>query len=248
MTMVLTPLPPTQNPVTGYESVAENNGLIFPDADGEPMSDNTLQFQWIVTIKEGLETLFATDPNVFVAGDLLWYPTETNNRIRAAPDVMVAFGRPKGYRGSYKQWREGGVAPQVVFEILSPGNRNGEMSQKAIFYDRWGVEEYYVYNPETWAFSALVRSVITGALEDVPLPDSGYISPRLQVRFHLSGDGLVIYRPDGEPLKTHTELFVERDAANAARDAANAARDAERAAKDRLAAKLRELGIDPDAV
>jgi len=45
-----------------------------------------------------LEWLFQDDPNVFVAGDLLWYPTEGNNVIRAAPDAMVIFGRPKGDR------------------------------------------------------------------------------------------------------------------------------------------------------
>jgi len=43
------------------------------------MADNTKQFRWIVTIKEGLEWLFQDDPNVFVAGDLLWYPVEGNN-------------------------------------------------------------------------------------------------------------------------------------------------------------------------
>ncbi len=32
---------------------------------------------------------------------------------------MVVFGRPKGDRGSYKQWLENQIAPQVVFEILS---------------------------------------------------------------------------------------------------------------------------------
>jgi len=65
--------------------------LIYPESDGQPMSDNTKQFRWIVTIKEGLEWLFQNDPNVFVAGDLLWYPTEGNNVTRAAPDAMVAF-------------------------------------------------------------------------------------------------------------------------------------------------------------
>ncbi len=39
-----------------------------------------------------------------------------------APDVMVVFGRPKGRRGSYKQWQEDNIAPQVVFAILSPSN------------------------------------------------------------------------------------------------------------------------------
>src|SRR4051795_2534945 len=114
----------------------------YPDSDGLPMSDNTLQFQWITTLVGGLEALFRDDPNVFVAGDLLWYPVEGDNVTRSAPDAMVAFGRPKGYRGSYKQWVEGGIAPQVVFEILSPGNRAGRMVRKFRFYERFGVEEY----------------------------------------------------------------------------------------------------------
>jgi hypothetical protein len=46
---------------------------------------------------------------------------------------MVAFGHPKGYRGSYKQWEENNVAPQAVFEVLSPGNSPAEMALKVQF-------------------------------------------------------------------------------------------------------------------
>ncbi|MBV8313575.1 MAG: hypothetical protein JOZ53_01315 [Planctomycetaceae bacterium] len=46
--------------------------VIYPDSDGQPMADNTLQFEWITTIKGGLEAVFRDDPNVFVAGELLW--------------------------------------------------------------------------------------------------------------------------------------------------------------------------------
>jgi len=67
----------------------------YPDSDGQPMSDNTVQYRWITTIKSNLDWLFASDDQVFVAGDLLWYPVETDNKTRQAPDVMVAFGRPK---------------------------------------------------------------------------------------------------------------------------------------------------------
>ncbi|ERT08016.1 hypothetical protein M595_1951 [Lyngbya aestuarii BL J] len=28
--------------------------IIYPDSDGQPMADNSLQFQWIVTIKSNL--------------------------------------------------------------------------------------------------------------------------------------------------------------------------------------------------
>jgi Uma2 family endonuclease len=108
--------------------------IVYPDSDGEPMADNTLQYEWIVTIKGNLDILFLHRADVFVAGDLLWYPVEGDPTTRTAPDVMVVFGRPKGYRGSYRQWEEGGIAPQVAFEILSPGNRAGKMIRKFKFW------------------------------------------------------------------------------------------------------------------
>ncbi len=108
----------------------------YPKSDGQPMADNTKQFQWIVTIKENLDALLT---DAFVAGDLFWYPLEGNNMIKQAPDVLVAFGRPKGHRGSYRQWEEDNIAPQIVFKILSPGNRVMEMLKKEQFYERYGV-------------------------------------------------------------------------------------------------------------
>ena len=92
--------------------------IIYPDSDGKPMGDNTLQFRWITMIKANLDWLFSQDDNVFVAGDLLWYPLEGDNKKRLAPDVMVVFCRPKEERGSYQQWKEDNIAPQVVFEVL----------------------------------------------------------------------------------------------------------------------------------
>lgn len=115
--------------------------VIYPESDGKPMADNTKQFRIITTIQGNLDIQYATDPHVLVVGDLFWYPVEGNRFTRVAPDVMVVFGRPKGDRGSYLQWQEGGIVPQVVFEILSPGNRRAEMEQKFAFYDHYGVEE-----------------------------------------------------------------------------------------------------------
>ena len=34
----------------------------YPETDGQPMAENTRQFRWIVTIKEGIEALFRDDP------------------------------------------------------------------------------------------------------------------------------------------------------------------------------------------
>ncbi len=237
--------------------------IIYPDSDGQPMSDNTKQFNWIVRIKENLEILFANNANVFVAGDLLWYPVEGSSTIRRAPDAMVAFGRPKGDRGSYKQWAEDGIAPQVVFEILSPGNRIGELVTKFQFYDRYGVEEYYIYDPDRIELSGWSRQ--EGELLEIP-DMQGWISLRLGIRFDL-GEQLQIFFPDGKPflsfveINQQAELFaqkaeMEQQRANLEQQRADTEQqraDTERQRAEEaefktrlMAAKLAELGVNSD--
>src|SRR5271169_1160875 len=104
------------------------NSVVYPESDGKSMADNTKQARWIVILFDNLLALLADVADVFIAADILWYPVEGEPEIKIAPDVLIAFGRPRGDRGSYKQWEEGGVAPQVVFEILSPGNDYTEMA------------------------------------------------------------------------------------------------------------------------
>jgi Uma2 family endonuclease len=217
--------------------------IIYPDSDGEPMSDNTKQFRWIVTIKENLEILFANNPDVFVAGDLLWYPVEGNNKLCQAPDAMVVFGRPKGDRGSYKQWEEDNIPPQVVFEILSPGNRTGKMTQKAIFYQVYGVEEYYIYDPDKIELSGFLRD---GDLLEPIEQINGWISPRLGIRFELTQDSLEIYRPDGQKFLTSVELNQRAEDAIAQLEQERTLREQEQQRYQALSEKLRERGIDPE--
>jgi Uma2 family endonuclease len=114
------------------------------------MADNTKQFRWIVVIEQNLDWMYADDPNVFVAGDLFWYLVEGRNTIVNAPDVMVVFGRPKSDRGSYKQWEEEGIAPQVVFEIRSPSNSQIER------FDLSGAE-LQIYRPDGSKFYSYVE-------------------------------------------------------------------------------------------
>ncbi|MBF2085772.1 Uma2 family endonuclease [Thermoleptolyngbya sp. C42_A2020_037] len=228
--------------------IPEKSTVIYPETDGEPMANNTEQFTWIVTIKENLELLFADDPDVFVVGDLLWYPVEGDNTLRQAPDAMVVFGRPKGRRGSYLQWREANIPPQVVFEILSLGNTLKEMAKKFRFYEQYGVEEYYLYDPDKIDLSGWLRSP-AGRLDVIEEMD-GWVSPRLQIRFEPSESSLQIFRPDGQPFLTFVELETLRlqaqqqaeQAEQRAEQAQQRAEQAERRA-ERLAERLRALGL-----
>src|SRR5947209_12133576 len=122
--------------------------VYYPETDGRPMGDNTLQIKWMMLLFGGLDALFMDDANVFVACNLNWYPIKGEREKVTAPDVMVAFGRPKGDRSSYKQWQEDGIPPTVAFEILSPSNTDSEMEGKFDFYEQYGIDEYYIYDPD----------------------------------------------------------------------------------------------------
>jgi Uma2 family endonuclease len=230
---------------------ATETGIVYPDSDGEPMADNTKQWRWIVVIGGNLAALYRDNPDVFVAGNHLWYPEEGHPEIRIGPDCFVVFGRPKGDRGSYRQWEEGGIAPQVVFEILSPGNDPLEMADKLAFYDEYGVEEYYLYDPDRNQLAVYRRQGT--ALRRVR-GEKVWTSPRLGIRFDLTEGEMKIYYPDGRLFKTFEEVVNDLEQAEKQRNQAALERDqARQQAKDaqeraaRLAERLRQAGLDPDA-
>jgi len=249
--------------------------IIYPSSDGKPMADSTTQFDLMVKIQDGCESLFKNDPNVFIAADLLWYPVEGRNDIFQAPDTMVIFGRPKGDRLSYLQFREDHIAPQFVFEIRSYKDTQTKMDEKFSFYNRYGVEEYYVYKLDEDEKDLSGWQRMEGNLEVIEQM-RGWVSPRLGIRFELGEDGLEIYEPNGQKFLSYLELVEQielnrqrrkqaaqiseqefqraeqesQKAEQAAQRAEQESQKAEQAAQkaERLAAKLRELNIDPDRI
>lgn len=213
------------------------------------MADNTEQYEWIARLVTNLKYLLK-EREAFVAGDLLWYPVEVEEppAPRQAPDAMVALGRPPGYRGSYKQWEEDNIAPQVVFEILSPSNTRREMAEKQKFYEEYGVLEAYYYDPQRQDFWGFVREQSDDIFTLVTALYLPWTSPLLQIRFELSEDGLAVFYPDGEPFVEPEIGLLERDAARAERDRALLEQEQTRAALNQALAKLKELGIDPDTL
>jgi Uma2 family endonuclease len=224
----------------------------YPETDGLPMADSTMQYDWIVTFKGGLEAMFAGRDDVFVAGNIFWYPVQGNPKIVTAPDAMVVFGRPKGHRRSYRQWVEGDIAPQIVVEIMSYSNSAEEMLEKLSWYEQYGVQEYYLYNPHTNYCAGWIREKnILVKIQQM----NGFRSPLLGITFLLNATTLTVLRPDGQTFEAYLELVNRAaEAEDRAEEAEERRKEAEERRKEaeadaqRFAAKLRELGINPDDV
>jgi len=220
--------------------------IIYPETDGEPMAQNTKQAEVMMTLKENLDALFADRDDVFVAIDHFWYPVKGHPNIRQAPDVMVVLGRPKGHRGSYKQWEEDNIPPQVVFEVVSPGNTQEEWDAKLAFYEQYGVLEYYIYDPDTSEWRGYVRE--GGKLAVIEAME-GWVSPLLGIRFGRgSGTDPGVYAPSGERFVGYVEVRRALELAVARELEARRREEAARQRAEQLAQKLRELGIEPDEV
>jgi hypothetical protein len=117
------------------------------------------------------------------------------------------------------------------------------------------VEEYYLYNYETNQLLVCLRE--GDRLTLLPIL-SHWQSPRLGMQFELTDETLKMFHVDGTAFLSYAEiqdlLSQERQRANSAVQLANSAiqraeaesqrAEAERERADRLAAKLRELGIE----
>jgi Uma2 family endonuclease len=194
--------------MTTFLNITEDR--LYPEDDGNPMSESTEQYRWIVVLKENLELLLQDRADIFIAADLAWYPVQVQMPPAPcqAPDVMVVFGRSRGARRSYLQWKEANIGPQVVFEILSASNKTRKgiegMDYKFQFYERYGVEEYYIYDPDELTLEGWQQQ--GNQLVDIARM-SGWVSPRLGIRFDWQPrQALVLYRPDGRQFLGFVEL------------------------------------------
>jgi hypothetical protein len=74
---------------------------------------------------------------------------------------------------------------------------------------------------------------VDGNLREIP-EMNGWVSPRLGVRFNLSGPELKLFGPDGQPFLTYQELAIQVDLLRL------------RLQIERMKAQLRALGIEPE--
>jgi Uma2 family endonuclease len=182
------------------------DSVVYPESDGQPMGENDWHIQFIFLLFENLKALFRPRRHeVYVAGDLFWYPVEGDPHTVQAPDVMVVLGRPQHNRRCYKQWQEAGVAPAVVFEVKSPTDRSGDIDRKRRFCETHGVAEFYSF--EVTEEPNQVEGWIRVGTHYEPIPRiAGWKSPALGIRFEFDQGKVSIRFPDGSPFLDTDQL------------------------------------------
>ncbi|MDF5730689.1 MAG: Uma2 family endonuclease [Rhizonema sp. PD38] len=212
----------------------------YPDEDGKPMAESDQTREYLLYAPKVLGVYFQNRPDVYVSGNLFIYYEQGNPESVVAPDVFVVFGVENRQRRSYKTWEENNQTPDFVLEITSKSTRSKDQGAKKGIYAFLEVREYYQYDP--------TGDYLTPVLQGLRLIDGNYVpvatttlpdgtvslaSEVLGLELRLKRSEMRFYDP-----VTNKTLFSFEEEASARKAAEEKAQ--------RLAAKLRELNIDPD--
>ncbi|WP_008307870.1 Uma2 family endonuclease [Leptolyngbya sp. PCC 6406] len=250
--------------------MAETTGLIpdpilYPDSDGQPMTESDATRDYLLYCVEVLRLYFKGRSHVYVSGNLFIYYEEGNPKAAMSPDVFVIFGVSNRKRRSYKTWQEGGKLPNFVLEITSRSTKRQDEVEKPRLYASLGVQEYFQYDPTADYLNPQLRGaqLVDGTYQPLPLSSTAaglpYIHSAvlgLDLQLHPpypklglapAAQALRFYDPQtGIKLLSRDELEQLREALQEENGLIQQERDAAQKRAEALAARLRELGIDPE--
>ncbi|HEX7181583.1 MAG TPA: Uma2 family endonuclease [Thermoanaerobaculia bacterium] len=219
----------------------EEDEIEYPDSDGEPMAETEVHLEEMVYIRAAFKKRFQDTPDVYVAGNLLFYYEKGNREAVVAPDGFVVKGVPKGRRRNYLLWKEGKV-PCFVAEVTSYSTKRKDLGFKKDLYERLGVAEYFLFDPLGEYLKPQLQGFRLVGRRYRPMspgPDGSLVSTTTGVEFHH--DGSLLRLTDiatGEPfLRDEEETAARRQAEKRAVAEAAARRQAEERAAAEVAAR-----------
>ena len=210
--------------------------IYYPESDGKQTAETDTHRGAMNDLINALEIAFADEPDVYVTGNLMFYYVEGNPRLCTSPDVMFVRGVSKEPpRRVYKLWEEG-QSPQVVIEISSRKTWAEDLHKKWRLYERLGVLEYYIFDPE---YDYLPDPLLAFRLQDgelapVEVTDGRIYSETLGLDLVDTGAGLRLFNPE-----TQEFLLNVREE--------HAARRAAETELERLRAEIEQLKHNPSA-
>jgi Uma2 family endonuclease len=217
--------------------------VIFPPGDlysDEPPLETELHLRQIMLLLQCLEWLWPNRNDFYAAGNLTIYysPRQKKSEYFRGPDFFVVLGCERKTRKSWVVWEEDGKYPNVIIEILSESTAKTDKGLKKIIYqDTFRTPDYFWFDPYTLEFAGF--HLLDGEYQPLQANAQGYLwSQQLRLYLGIHQGLLRWFTPDGKLVPT-----LEESTAQAQEKAAQAQEKTER-----LAAKLRELNIDPDTI
>jgi Uma2 family endonuclease len=205
------------------------------------------------------------DPNeIFIGTDINVYYDINHLNWYKRPDWFAVVGVSRLYEGqdlrnSYVMWQEG-IYPFVVVELLSPGTENEDLGrtvrQRGNPPTKWQVYEQVLRVPYYIVFSRYTSELqafrlVAGEYEAAELTNGRLLIPQLKLTLGLWQGSfenierlwLRWFTLEGEMILTPAEesAVAQERAILAEQEVVEVRQQAEK-----LAAKLRELGIDPN--
>jgi Uma2 family endonuclease len=164
----------------------QHDPIEYPESDGKPMAETELHLNEMVYLIEAFKEHFRDAPDVHVGGNLLFYHVEGDPRACTSPDCFVVRGSDKSLRRTWKLWEEG-RSPCFVAEVTSRSTRGEDLKHKKKLYERFGVEEYVLYDPLAEYLSPPLQGfqLVAGRYQPLPLAPDGSLASRTGVTLVL---------------------------------------------------------------
>jgi Uma2 family endonuclease len=231
--------------------------VIFPPSDlysDEPPLESELHLRQIILFLQCLEWLWRDRNDFYAAGNLTVYysPHQRKSEFFRGPDFFVVLGTERKTRKSWVVWEEDGKYPNVIVEILSDSTANTDKGlKKTIYQDTFRTPDYFWFDPYTQELAGF--HLVDGEYQPLQASKQGYLwSQQLGLYLGVHEGLLRFFTRDGQlvPTPEETAEQAEQKAGQAEQKAGQAEQKAEQAEQkaERLAAKLRELNIDPDII
>ncbi len=171
--------------------------IYYPESDGKPMAETDVHRTQMNYLIESLKLFFENKKNAYISGNIMFYYEEGNPYKSFSPDVMVCFDVSPDDRRVYKLWEEKQF-PQVVFEISSRATWGEDLNKKWFLYQKFGVKEYYIFDPE---YDYLPEPLIAyrlkkDELKQVKVKNGRVFSEQLGLEIVDTGKGLRLYDPE----------------------------------------------------
>ncbi|BAY12541.1 Uma2 family endonuclease [Calothrix sp. NIES-2098] len=217
--------------------------VIFPPSDlysDEPPLDTDLHRLQMTLLIQCLEWLWRNRNDFYASGNITIYysPRQRKSEDFRGPDFFVVLGTKRKPRKSWVLWEEDGKYPNVIIELLSDSTALTDKGlKKQIYQDTFRTPEYFWFDPSNLEFAGFV--LVAGNYQPIEPNSQGWLwSQQLELYLGVEQEKLRFFTSEGQLVSTLEEV-AEQEKQRA---------EQEKQKSDRLAAKLRELGIDPDTI